>query len=229
MIAPNMATHAGLLHHRRRRRARACSQRALREAVGASLNRITVDGDTSTNDMAVVLASGALPARRDHGARAATTTPSAPRSREAARDARGHDRARRRGRDARRRGARGGGAQLEPMPTASRAPSRSRRSSRPRSTAATRTGDASWPRSAARASTSTSSRVDLYLGDVWVAEGGRARALRRGAAHAGRCAEDPVRIRVRLNAGRAVGLDLDLRPLARATSTSTRTTGAEQR
>ena len=34
-------------------------RRALREAVGASLNRITVDGDTSTNDMAVVLASGA--------------------------------------------------------------------------------------------------------------------------------------------------------------------------
>jgi glutamate N-acetyltransferase/amino-acid N-acetyltransferase len=34
-------------------------RRALREAVGESLNRITVDGDTSTNDMAVVLASGA--------------------------------------------------------------------------------------------------------------------------------------------------------------------------
>ena len=33
--------------------------RALREAVGESLNRITVDGDTSTNDMALLLASGA--------------------------------------------------------------------------------------------------------------------------------------------------------------------------
>ena len=55
--------------------------RALREAVGASLNRITVDGDTSTNDMAVVLASGALPVKAimDGGPR--TTTPSAPRSR----------------------------------------------------------------------------------------------------------------------------------------------------
>src|SRR6185295_8113903 len=36
-------------------------QRALREAVGDSLNRITVDGDTSTNDCAVILASGARP------------------------------------------------------------------------------------------------------------------------------------------------------------------------
>src|SRR5207247_443635 len=62
MIAPNMATllaffttdvavEPRLLH------------RALREAVGESLNRITVDGDTSTNDMAIVLASGALPVR----------------------------------------------------------------------------------------------------------------------------------------------------------------------
>jgi len=62
MIAPNMATllaffttDAGLEPR--------LLQRALREAVGESLNRITVDGDTSTNDMAVILASGALPAR----------------------------------------------------------------------------------------------------------------------------------------------------------------------
>src|SRR5512143_389984 len=58
MIAPNLATMLaffttdaavapGLL------------QRALRHAVGDSLNRITVDGDTSTNDCAVLLASGA--------------------------------------------------------------------------------------------------------------------------------------------------------------------------
>ena len=58
MIAPNMATMLAffttditiappLLHS------------ALVSAVGESLNRITVDGDTSTNDCAVVLASGA--------------------------------------------------------------------------------------------------------------------------------------------------------------------------
>jgi glutamate N-acetyltransferase/amino-acid N-acetyltransferase len=61
MIAPNMATmlaffttdatiDPGLL------------QQALRRAVGESLNRISVDGDTSTNDMALVLASGAADA-----------------------------------------------------------------------------------------------------------------------------------------------------------------------
>lgn len=61
MIAPRMATllaffttdatvEPGLL------------QRALRRAVGESLNRISVDGDTSTNDMALVLASGAAEA-----------------------------------------------------------------------------------------------------------------------------------------------------------------------
>jgi len=37
-------------------------QRALRTAVGESLNRISVDGDTSTNDMALVLANGAADA-----------------------------------------------------------------------------------------------------------------------------------------------------------------------
>lgn len=61
MIAPHMATllaffttdatvEPGLL------------QRALRRAVGDSLNRISVDGDTSTNDMALLLASGAAEA-----------------------------------------------------------------------------------------------------------------------------------------------------------------------
>src|SRR5262249_31502893 len=58
MIAPNLATllaffttdaavEAGPL------------RAALAEAVGESLNRITVDGDTSTNDCAIILASGA--------------------------------------------------------------------------------------------------------------------------------------------------------------------------
>jgi glutamate N-acetyltransferase/amino-acid N-acetyltransferase len=57
MIAPNMATmlafvttdaavEPGILH------------RALSDASGKTFNRITVDGDTSTNDMAVVLANG---------------------------------------------------------------------------------------------------------------------------------------------------------------------------
>ena len=129
MIAPQHGHHARVLHHRRRRRARACSQRALREAVGASLNRITVDGDTSTNDMAVVLASGA---RR----RAARSCARGPRLRRVPRRAHARPRATlaemivRDGEGATRiaevrvEGARA----ATPTPTASRARSRSRRS-----------------------------------------------------------------------------------------------------
>ena len=58
MIAPNMATMFAFSPPTPPWR-RPSSRAALREAVGESLNRITVDGDTSTNDMAVVLASGA--------------------------------------------------------------------------------------------------------------------------------------------------------------------------
>ena len=61
MIAPNMAT---LLAFFTTDAAVDPSllKSALAEAVGEGLNRITVDGDTSTNDMAVVLASGAAEA-----------------------------------------------------------------------------------------------------------------------------------------------------------------------
>ena len=61
MIKPNMATmlsfvatDAGI--------APALLQRALDEAVKLSFNRITVDGDTSTNDSLVLIATGASPA-----------------------------------------------------------------------------------------------------------------------------------------------------------------------
>jgi glutamate N-acetyltransferase/amino-acid N-acetyltransferase len=57
MIAPNMATMLAFvttdLHI-----TPAVLQHALRGAVARSFNRITVDGDTSTNDMVVVLANG---------------------------------------------------------------------------------------------------------------------------------------------------------------------------
>jgi glutamate N-acetyltransferase/amino-acid N-acetyltransferase len=69
MIAPRMATYARLLRPTPLSPL-PCSARSLREAVGASLNRITVDGDTSTNDMAVVLASG--PFRRPPSSRKGT-------------------------------------------------------------------------------------------------------------------------------------------------------------
>lgn len=57
MIAPNMATMLAFFTTDAAV-APALLRRALVGAVGASLNRITVDGDTSTNDCAVVLASG---------------------------------------------------------------------------------------------------------------------------------------------------------------------------
>jgi glutamate N-acetyltransferase / amino-acid N-acetyltransferase len=47
-------------------------------------------------------------------------------------------------------------------------------------------------------------RVDIFLGDVWVAEGGCARDYDEDAAHRAMVA-DPVRIRVRLGQGHAAG------------------------
>lgn len=58
MIAPNMATMLAFFTTDAAVEPRLLD-RALRAAVGASLGRITVDGDTSTNDCAVVLSSGA--------------------------------------------------------------------------------------------------------------------------------------------------------------------------
>ena len=57
MIAPNMATLLSVLTTDAALDP-APAQAALREAVEAGFNLITVDGDTSTNDMAIVLSSG---------------------------------------------------------------------------------------------------------------------------------------------------------------------------
>ncbi len=57
MIAPNMATMLAFLSTDAAI-APDLLQRSLKRAVDRSFNRITVDGDTSTNDMAVVLANG---------------------------------------------------------------------------------------------------------------------------------------------------------------------------
>lgn len=58
MIHPNMATLLAFLTTDAVLSAPA-ADRALRQAVDASFNAISVDGDTSTNDMALLLASGA--------------------------------------------------------------------------------------------------------------------------------------------------------------------------
>lgn len=58
MIAPNMATMIAVLTTDAPLTSEGCDA-ALRLAVSQSFNKVTVDSDTSTNDMAVLLASGA--------------------------------------------------------------------------------------------------------------------------------------------------------------------------
>ena len=58
MIAPNMATMIAILTTDAPLTSEACDA-ALRFAVSQSFNRVTVDSDTSTNDTAVLMASGA--------------------------------------------------------------------------------------------------------------------------------------------------------------------------
>ena len=201
MIAPNMATMLAffttdaaldprLLH------------RALREAVGASLNRITVDGDTSTNDMAVVLASGALPVKavleegREYDAfRSALTEAARGIAGMIVRDGEGATRVAE---------VRVEGARLE---------SEADRIARtvaesPLVKTALCGGDPNWGRVLAavgRAGVDLDmGQVDLFLGDVWVAEGGRARDYDEARARQA-LAEDPIRIRIRLKEGRASG------------------------
>jgi glutamate N-acetyltransferase/amino-acid N-acetyltransferase len=67
MIAPNMATMLGFITSDVRI-SPSLLQDALKRAVDHSFNRISVDGDTSTNDMVVLLANGAAgnPEIRDH-------------------------------------------------------------------------------------------------------------------------------------------------------------------
>ena len=105
------------------------------------------------------------------------------------------------------------GARTRLRPTAWPGPWRSLPSSRRRSTAATPTGDACSPPSAGRGWTWTSSGLDLYLGDVWVAEGGARASLRRGARAARRCSRTPSGSVCGSATGSAIGLDVDLRPL----------------
>jgi glutamate N-acetyltransferase / amino-acid N-acetyltransferase len=201
MIAPRMATmlaffttdaavDAGLL------------EKALREAVGSSLNRITVDGDTSTNDMAVVLASGGLPERAilapgpDYDVFRAALTEAARRLAEMiVRDGEGATRIA----EVRVEGA----ASEDDADRVARAIAES-----PLVKTALHGGDPNWGRILAAAGRSgvaiDASRVDIHLGDVWVCAGGVARAYDESLAHAA-VTSDPVRILVRLGSGPASG------------------------
>jgi glutamate N-acetyltransferase / amino-acid N-acetyltransferase len=201
MIAPNMATLLAFFTTDAAVDPRLL-QRALREAVGASLNRITVDGDTSTNDTAVLLASGALSARailqdgREYDAFRAALSEAARRiAGLVVRDGEGVTRIAE---------VRVEGAAVEAdADRVARTVAES-----PLVKTALHGGDPNWGRVLAavgRAGVELDmGRVDIRLGDVWVAEGGRARAYDESAAHRAML-EDPVRIRLHLNSGRASG------------------------
>jgi glutamate N-acetyltransferase/amino-acid N-acetyltransferase len=177
-------------------------RRALVEAVGGSLNRITVDGDTSTNDMAVILASGAsgAPAIRGEGSaydafRGALTTASRRIAEMLVRDGEGATRVA----EIRVEGARSGAEADRIARTVAESPLVK---------TALHGGDPNWGRILAavgRAGVDLDpGGVDLWIGDVWVAEGGSARDYSEEAAAAA-MREDPARLRVRLREGTASG------------------------
>ena len=201
MIAPRMATMLAVFTTDAAVEP-ALLQEALRHAVGASLNRITVDGDTSTNDMALLLASGAAgaPAIAGPGAdfeafRAALTQAARTLAEMIVRDAEGATRFA----EVRVEGARS----EDDADRVARAIAES-----PLVKTALHGGDPNWGRILAAAGRSgvdlDASRVDIHLGDVWVAQAGAARAYDEAVAHAAVTA-DPVLIRVDLNAGDAAG------------------------
>jgi glutamate N-acetyltransferase/amino-acid N-acetyltransferase len=201
MIAPRMATllaffttdatvEAGLLRD------------ALRAAVGESLNRISVDGDTSTNDAALILASGAAPAPAilergpDYDAfRAALGEVARELAGLIVRDGEGVTRVA----EVRVEGARHEADADRIARTVAESPLVK---------TALAGGDPNWGRVLAalgRAGVDVEmGRVDLYLGDVWVAAGGAARDYDEAQARRAML-EDPVRIRIGLGQGGASG------------------------
>jgi glutamate N-acetyltransferase/amino-acid N-acetyltransferase len=201
MIAPHMATMLAVFTTDAAVDPRLLHM-ALGEAVGESLNRITVDGDTSTNDMAVVLASGALQARAiledgpDYRAFVgALTQASRALAEMIVRDGEGVTRIA----EVRVEGARTGAEADQVARTIAESPLVK---------TALHGGDPNWGRILAAAGRSGVAidvdRVDIHLGEVWVAEGGAARAYdEKTAARA--MQEDPVRIRVHLHQDDARG------------------------
>jgi glutamate N-acetyltransferase/amino-acid N-acetyltransferase len=177
-------------------------RRALVEAVGESLNRITVDGDTSTNDCAVVLASGARPAPpidREGPAFDAFRGALIQTAQQLARLLVGDGEGVTRVAEVRVEGAR----------TAAEADRVARTvAESPLVKTALHGGDPNWGRVLAavgRAGVPLDvSRVSIWIGEVQVAEGGAARDYAEGAAAAA-MQEDPVRLRVRLGEGEAAG------------------------
>ncbi len=201
MIAPSLATMLALFTTDAAVEP-ALLRRALVEAVGDSLNRITVDGDTSTNDCALVLASGARPARAIE-----TEGPDLDAFRGALTDA-----ARQLARMLVRDGE-GVTCIAEVRVEGARTPEGADRVARtvaesPLVKTALHGGDPNWGRVLAAVGRAgvplDASRVSIWIGEVQVAEGGAAREYDEEAAAAA-MREDPVRLRIRLGEGDAAG------------------------
>ena len=171
--------------------------------MGESLNRITVDGDTSTNDCAVVLASGARRGAGDRGRGRPTTQAFEEALTEVARqlsgmlvrDGEGVTRVA----EVRVEGAR----TAEDADRVARVVAES-----PLVKTALYGGDPNWGRVLAAAGRAgvpfDGERVSIWVGDVQVAENGVAREYDEKDAAAA-MEEDPVRLRIRLGEGEASG------------------------
>jgi len=175
---------------------------ALLEAVDGTLNRISVDGDTSTNDMALVLASGAGGPRAiagegpEYRAFKAALAEAAKRiALLIVRDGEGASRVAE-------ICVEGAGSEYIADRVARTV------AESPLVKTALHGGDPNWGRilaAAGRAGVALDiERVAIWIGDVWVAEDGHARAYEeKDAARA--MQEDPVRFRIRLGEGDASG------------------------
>jgi glutamate N-acetyltransferase/amino-acid N-acetyltransferase len=200
MIAPNMATLLAFFTTDASVEA-PLLRRALHEAVDATLNRVTVDGDTSTNDMALVMASGAAGSRpvaegTDYAAfREALTEAARQLAMMIVRDGEGVTRTA----EVRVEGA----ASPYVADRVARTVAES-----PLVKTALHGGDPNWGRILAavgRAGVHVEiDRVDIFLGEVWVAERGAARGYSEDDAHRA-VTQDAVRIRIVLHQGTAAG------------------------
>jgi glutamate N-acetyltransferase/amino-acid N-acetyltransferase len=173
----------------------------LGEAVGGSLNRITVDGDTSTNDCAILLASGATRvAVRGHGSdyvafRNALVDAARQLANMLVRDGEGASRV--------------ASVTVEGARNAADADQVARVvAESPLVKTALHGGDPNWGRILAAAGRSgvelDMARVSIWIGDVWVAENGALRDYDEATAAAA-MREDPVRFRIRVGDGPATG------------------------
>jgi glutamate N-acetyltransferase/amino-acid N-acetyltransferase len=200
MIAPNMATLLAFFTTDAEVEPELLA-RMLREAVGESLNRITVDGDTSTNDSAIVLASAArrVAVRGEGSDFVAFRNGLVDAARQLAnmlvRDGEGATRV--------------ASITVEGARSAADADRVARAvAESPLVKTALHGGDPNWGRILAAAGRSgvalDADRVAIWIGDVCVAENGEARDYDESVAAAA-MREDPVRLRIRLGEGAATG------------------------